>query len=491
MTIIHYEPHKLGPSPHREAVWEMLCTYAGEFVPPLNQRASTTQQSLHGGDAAESLPVEYFDTLQEQDFLLAMEGEEVLGFLSFREDYAPEALRDCPPCAYVSTILIREEYRKKGITRWFYQELLSGKHHNCRFVCTRTWSGNEGHLKILEKLGFDLVRDIPNDRGAGIDTLYYRRAVDRGEDAGEARLSLWQKFLAYKLDTSVYALIFLMVSSVVFVWIYLAPPTASTAFVPELALAIATSLLASIFCMLSDTYINYRSRQNDKLLEDLHTFGIRKLHFNKQALVRELLQDCGNYLWISGCRLILTRNIAPAIARQLRSRPDLYVRCLVCPPWTQSYHLIYGEDDNVMDNYFAVFRTIQRAREGEPVPCRVHVLDKPLFNDTYKFDKITVTGPFLHARDDSGGRITANDFFTYDVIRRSRLQALMEGEYATLWDEAPEELDWDRFQSACERYRPDMTEEEKAALLRECCVPIREEGRELLLPRVKAEYADI
>ena len=33
---------------------------------------------------------------------------------------------------------------------------------------------------------------------------------------------------------------------------------------------------------------------------------------------------------------------------------------------------------------------------------------------------------------------------------------------APLWDEAPLELDWDRFQDACRRYRPDMTEAEKA-----------------------------
>ena len=490
MQIIYCPAHQLGQSPYRQAVWELLCTYADSFVPPLNQRGSTTQQNLQPGSPAEELPVAYFEALQEQDFLLAVEREELLGFLSFRDNYVLDALHDGVPCVYVSTILVREKARNRGITTQLYGHLLSGQHHTDKFICTRTWSGNKEHLSLLNKLGFDLMRTIPNDRGDGIDTVYYRRSIQEQQQDPERSLSLWQKFLAYKLDTSVYALLALTVGSIVFVCVYLSPSSASTAFVPELALAIATSLLASIFCMLSETYVNYRSRQNDKLLEGLHAFGIRDLHFNKQALILDLLKDCSNYLWVSGCRLILTRKIAPSIARQIRTRPDLQVRCLVCPPWTQSYHLIYGEDHNVMDNYFTVFRTIQQACDGRPVPCKVHVIDKPLFNDTYKFDKVTVTGPFLHARDASGGRIPANDFFTYDVIRQSRLQALMEGEYATLWDEAPLELDWDRFQDAGRRYRPDMTEEEKAELLQKCCVPIGPE-RELLLPRVTMEYTEV
>ena len=491
MEIIHCGAHQLGRSEYREAVWELLCTYADSFVPPLNQRSSTTQQNLRPDDPAGDLPVAYFEALQDQDFLLAVnEKRELLGFLSFRRDYVIDALYDGTPCAYVSTILIRKSARRHGITTQLYHQLLEGRYHHNQFVCTRTWSGNTEHLALLGRLGFDLMRDIPNDRGDGVDTVYYRRAIHSRKENREISLSLWQKFLAYKLDTSVYALIALTVGTAVFVWIYLSPPSASTVFVPELALAIATSLLASIFCMLSDTYINYRSRQNDKLLEGLHAFGIRDLHFNKQELILELLRDCGNYLWVSGCRLILTRKIAPAIARQIRTRPDLRIRCLVCPTWTQSYRLIYGEDEHVADNYFAVFRTIQQAYGGRPIQCEVHVIDKPLFNDTYKFDKVTVTGPFLHARDASGGRITANDFFTYDVIRQSRLQALMESEYATLWDEADLELDWARFHDACARYRPDMTEAEKTALLREACRPVSPD-RELLLPRVQAEYSGI
>ena len=67
------------------------------------------------------------------------------------------------------------------------------------------------------------MRTIPNDRGDGIDTVYYRRSIQEQQQDPERSLSLWQKFLAYKLDTSVYALLALTVGSIVFVCVYLSP----------------------------------------------------------------------------------------------------------------------------------------------------------------------------------------------------------------------------------------------------------------------------
>ena len=279
----------------------------------------------------------------------------------------------------------------------------------------------------------------------------------------------------------------MVVSSMVFIWIYLSPRFAVTAFIPELALAIATSLLASVFCLLAEMYINYRSRLNDKLLEGLHAFGIQDLHFNKQALLIHMLDDCSSVFWVSGCRLILTRKITPYITRQIQRYRKLEIRILLCPPWTAGYQLVYGRDDNVMDNYFTVLHSIQKAYGANLNLCQVHFIEKPLFNDTYKFDKYIVTGPYLHAKTSDGRHMTANDFFTYDVIRKSRLQALMEKECATLWDESEEVLNWDDFQAACQQYSPSMTEDEKLRLLRSACHPIRNEGP--LFPEVEQEYA--
>ena len=85
-------------------VWRLLQVYGEEFVPPLSQRSSTCQQTLHGGATPSTQgPRAYFEEMKRQRFILAVEGEEVAGFLTFRYDYVPEILlpgksRDCWDC---------------------------------------------------------------------------------------------------------------------------------------------------------------------------------------------------------------------------------------------------------------------------------------------------------------------------------------------------------------------------------------------------------
>ena len=46
-------------------------------------------------------------------------------------------------------------------------------HLKTLFWITRTWSQNEKHLRLLNGLGFELVKTIPHHRGPGVHTLYY------------------------------------------------------------------------------------------------------------------------------------------------------------------------------------------------------------------------------------------------------------------------------------------------------------------------------
>jgi len=106
-----------------------------------------------------------------------------------------------------------------------------------------------------------------------------------------SRRSIWQKLQAYKLHNNVYVVIMLAVSVAGSILIYVSPLRESR-FVPELALACSTSLLASIFQLVSDIYVKYKNLENDKLLEGIHEFGINDLHFNKQQLLEHLLKSC-------------------------------------------------------------------------------------------------------------------------------------------------------------------------------------------------------
>jgi hypothetical protein len=252
-------------------------------------------------------------------------------------------------------------------------------------------------------------------------------------------------------------------------------PLRESRFVPELALACATSLLASIFQLVSDIYVKYKNLENDKLLEGIHEFGINDLHFNKQQLLEHLLKSCDREVWVSGYRLILTSKIAPSLSQAIRQGANL--KLLISPPWMDGFKLVYGENDRVIDNYCKVFSAIAKAcREaGRPVEevCEVRFTQKPLFSDTYKVDLHIVTGPYMHNRDEDDHRITANDFFTYNLIKKSRLYNLVENEYMTLWEEADSVLVWEAYAKASEQIRiQDLREKEKIELMQEASQPL-------------------
>lgn len=289
-----------------------------------------------------------------------------------------------------------------------------------------------------------------------------------------SRRSIWQKLQAYKLHNNVYVVIMLAVSVAGSILIYVSPLRESR-FVPELALACATSLLASIFQLVSDIYVKYKNLENDKLLEGIHEFGINDLHFNKQQLLEHLLKSCDREVWVSGYRLILTSKISPSLSQAIKQGAVLKI--LISPPWMDGFPLVYGENERVIDNYCKVFSAIAKAcREANrPVEqvCEVRFTKKPLFSDTYKVDLHIVTGPYMHNRDEDDHRITANDFFTYNLIKKSRLYHLVENEYMTVWEEADSVLVWEEYAKASEQIRiQDLREKEKIELLKEASQPI-------------------
>ena len=161
-------------------IWKLLFEADQEFIPALSARNQTTQKNLTGGVASLEGPVAYFTQMLEQHFVLAIEEGRVIGFLSFIPDHSLTVGECTILCDYVSTIVVSPEMRNRGITRKMYQTLFA--HRPGRRIATRTWSTNTTHLHLLGTLGFSLIHRIENDRGEGLDTVYYLResAQDEG-----------------------------------------------------------------------------------------------------------------------------------------------------------------------------------------------------------------------------------------------------------------------------------------------------------------------
>lgn len=159
------------------AIWQLLLDADQSFVPPLSARHSSTQSALSTATPGEVRePRQYFEALQKQHFILARpvnEGSAVAGFMSFRTGYTLPAGRSAPQYHYVTTVIVRPASRGQGLTTRMYRRLMAVAKATGNGVATRTWSTNAHHIGLLSKLGFSVAHRVPNDRGVGVDTVYF------------------------------------------------------------------------------------------------------------------------------------------------------------------------------------------------------------------------------------------------------------------------------------------------------------------------------
>lgn len=157
---------------YADEIYEMLLAADKEFVPPLSARTSTTQANLTGQTENADGILQYFEAVMQQKIMLATEEGKLLAFMSYRENYVHPDI-DTIPNVYISTLTVKAEGRGKGLTKKMYGYLLD--FYPDAAVYTRTWSTNIAHTKILSDLGFETVKVLKDDRGDGIDTVYYKK----------------------------------------------------------------------------------------------------------------------------------------------------------------------------------------------------------------------------------------------------------------------------------------------------------------------------
>ncbi|NLP37885.1 MAG: GNAT family N-acetyltransferase [Firmicutes bacterium] len=164
-------------------IWDLLRKYNNEFIPPLSVRKHTDQAVLKELEVNESEPKAYYEELKKQAFILCIgEEDKVLGFMSLKENYKIkelQALIGNKRNSYVSTVIVDQESRGEGIAAGMYEYLENSlpEERTPDVISTRTWSTNDSHIKILKRRGFSEALRIHNDRGSGIDTVYYYKIL--------------------------------------------------------------------------------------------------------------------------------------------------------------------------------------------------------------------------------------------------------------------------------------------------------------------------
>ena len=156
-------------------ILEMLYTYDEDFFPPLSARSSTTQSDLSSSQKSDDGILSYFEELKKQRFAVVCDGGRLLSFVSFKENYTNnEISQEDLPNIYLSTLILRAEARGMGLTYKLYKKLFD--HYKNTNIFTRTWSTNAAHIKILSKFNFETIKTLKDDRGKGIDTVYFKKA---------------------------------------------------------------------------------------------------------------------------------------------------------------------------------------------------------------------------------------------------------------------------------------------------------------------------
>ncbi len=157
-------------------LYDLLIECDGDFVPPLSFRRSTTQAALSGSEHNPDGVRDYFNALIAQHVVLCAGPGRIVGFLSFRPEYTCDALSDGATYCYLSTMAVSHACRGQHISPRLYRAAMdwAREHLPGRPVLLRTWSTNRAQAHLMPELGFEEVLRLPNDRGCGVDTVYYR-----------------------------------------------------------------------------------------------------------------------------------------------------------------------------------------------------------------------------------------------------------------------------------------------------------------------------
>ncbi len=147
-------------SPRDEEKWGVLVNFIresdSEFTPPLFERPEFVHQLKDG--------------LNNRGLMAVDADTKPVAATLYETDYCGDKGK-----AYLTFFRVIPEIRRFGIGFWFRQKLLDHlKSTGFKSVVTRTWSTNHPMMRLNERTNFHRTKVIVDDRGPGIDTVYFQ-----------------------------------------------------------------------------------------------------------------------------------------------------------------------------------------------------------------------------------------------------------------------------------------------------------------------------
>lgn len=142
----------------------------GDFVPPLSWRHRLGQELRDLGPQAGANVEKYVDSLLELAHLVVLvQDERLVGHCAY---YWPWMWRGTEH-VYVSTAVVAPSHRDRGLSTRMGRRVVARALRRRVPLLAKTWSTNQASMGTLARWGRvdKIVRD---ERGAGIDTVYWR-----------------------------------------------------------------------------------------------------------------------------------------------------------------------------------------------------------------------------------------------------------------------------------------------------------------------------
>lgn len=137
-----------------------------DFTPPLDEREKNIQERIQ-------------NTLYKPDSgYLILESQTmdsnifIIGIIGFDKYWKNEM------DAYINFLAIHPEYRGLGLSSILVKKVESKlKYEGIQHINVCTWSTNKPVLNFYEKRNFQVNQVLKNDRGYGLDTIYYYKCL--------------------------------------------------------------------------------------------------------------------------------------------------------------------------------------------------------------------------------------------------------------------------------------------------------------------------
>jgi ribosomal protein S18 acetylase RimI-like enzyme len=178
MEITYKFYEKIEDAALEKQIMALLLETDHEFLPSLSSKRTRwgkekTQEDL--------LEIYLEQKKNENQFILAFDGDKVVAFLNFVPRYYLGIAGNYSLSHYIDTISVSKDYRNKGIANALYDYIENDlpEEASCNFLTVSTWSTQETQKHILEKKGYELLEVVEHARERDIHTLFYgkRRQV--------------------------------------------------------------------------------------------------------------------------------------------------------------------------------------------------------------------------------------------------------------------------------------------------------------------------